>query len=414
MLGATMSRTIAVVGGGAAGFFSALAAKEHAPEVNVILFEKTAQLLSKVKISGGGRCNVTHHCFDPKILVQNYPRGNKELLGPFHRFQPADTIEWFRKRGVILKEESDGRIFPISNCSETIIHCFLQEAHALAINIQKQTKLEKIRKVEEGFILEIQGKDSMFVDRVILATGSASGGWAFAKELGHTIQTPVPSLFTFTIPNFPLKDIAGVSHPKVALKLEESQFQQIGPILITHWGFSGPAVLKLSAVAARYLAEKNYQTSLFVDWAPEFSETQLLHYIEKERQEHPSQQLGNVRIGSISKSLWKGICEKLLLNTQASLCSFAKSNFIQLSHLIKKDRYAISGKTTNKEEFVTCGGVTLSEVCFKTMESKICPHLFFCGEILDIDGVTGGFNFQNAWTTGWLAGRASGSYSRFD
>ncbi|MCB1118941.1 MAG: aminoacetone oxidase family FAD-binding enzyme [Chlamydiia bacterium] len=349
---------IAIIGGGAAGFFAALTAKEANPKAEVHLFERSNKLLAKVRLSGGGRCNVTHACFDPKALVLNYPRGHKELLGPFHRFQPQDTIAWFESRGVPLKEEADGRMFPLSNSSETIISCFVQEAKKLGVHIHTQATITAI---DKGFFLH--GPDMAF-DRLILTTGSSRFGWEVAKQFGHTIQSPVPSLFTFNIPNFPLEHLSGVSLPHATLTIAGTQFLQTGPLLITHWGFSGPVALKLSAFAARYLAEKNYHITLQVNW-------------------HPDQKL--------PKRLFKTLQER-------ETC-------------FENDPYTVSGKTTNKAEFVTCGGITLSEVNFKTLESKRCPNLFFAGEILDIDGITGGFNFQNAWTTAHLAGTAAANHS---
>ncbi|MGA8164026.1 MAG: NAD(P)/FAD-dependent oxidoreductase [Waddliaceae bacterium] len=398
---------IAIIGGGAAGFFSALAAKELDPETEVLLLERSAKLLSKVRISGGGRCNVTHACFEPQFLVKHYPRGYKELLGPFHRFQPRDTMEWFNVRGITLKQETDGRMFPVSDCSDTIIDCFLGEAQRLGVNIRTQTKLHAIRKVEKGFELDTGMQPPLFVHRVILATGSSRSGWEFAKSLGHTIQTPVPSLFAFNILSFPLVKLAGVSVNRAKLKLEGSRFEQTGPLLITHWGFSGPAALKLSAFGARFLAERKYVGSLYVDWLPEFSETELRQLLETELLAHPAQYLGNLRVPSLSKNLWRELCNRSGLSSRSPSSLLSKNAILRLCETLKSDHYEICGKTTNKEEFVTCGGITLSEVQSKTMESKYCKGLFFCGEILDIDGVTGGFNFQNAWTTGWIAGRAA-------
>lgn len=391
---------IAIIGGGAAGFFSALVAKEANPEAEVFLIERGAQLLTKVRISGGGRCNVTHSCFDPKELTQHYPRGAKELIGPFHRFQPQDTISWFQERGVRLKTEGDGRMFPVSDSSNTIINCFLEEAERLGIHIKTRTKLESIKKKSTGFELTPLHGSPFTVDRLILATGSGRGGWDFARALGHTTQSPVPSLFTFNVPSFPLKPLLGVS-TRARLKLEGSRLMQEGPLLITHWGFSGPAALKLSAYGARYLAEKNYEVTLQIDWVPHLSEEQLF------REEQSSKQLGNFRIDPLPKKLWKALCTRAGLSTEAPFNSLGKGAISRLCETLKRDRYKVKGKTTNKEEFVTCGGITLSEVDFRRMESRCCPNLFFCGEILDIDGVTGGFNFQNAWTTGWLAGRAA-------
>lgn len=375
---------IIVVGGGAAGFFAAIAAKTTYPQASVILHERSNQVLSKVRISGGGRCNVTHACFDPKELVKNYPRGSKELLGPFHRFQPLDTIQWFLEKGVPLKTEADGRMFPVTDSSETIIQCLLKEAQRVGLEIRLQSK----------FTLE-----TFDGDRLILATGSAPSGWDIAKKLGHTIEPPVPSLFTFNIPHFPLESVAGISLDRARLELEGTKLFQEGPLLITHWGLSGPAALKLSAFGARYLAENNYEVTLSIDWLPQFSVEELTSLLT---QEHSHKKLSSIRSLPLPKRLWNLLCE----GENQQINRMSKSTLRQLCEKLKRDRYQVKGKTTNKEEFVTCGGVTLSEVHFKTMESKLHPGLYFCGEILAIDGITGGFNFQNAWTTGWIAGTA--------
>jgi len=398
---------VVVIGGGAAGFFAALAAKELNPTANVIILERSAKLLSKVRISGGGRCNVTHACFEPRLLVQNYPRGQKELLSPFHAFQPRDIIEWFKSRGVILKQEEDGRMFPVSDSSSTIIDCFLKEAKKLGVEIRTQTKLHSIKKVEKGFELDIGTDKLFFAHHIILATGSSPIGWEISKSLGHTIQVPVPSLFTFNIPSFSMSGLSGISTDRVKVKIKDSKFEQVGALLITHWGFSGPAILKLSAFAARYLSERNYDFSVVIDWLPDFTEQELRDKIEKARKEHPTKHFGNVQIVSLPKNLWKKLYEKADLASHMLMNSISKKAITKLCEVLKKEQYKVHGKTTNKDEFVTCGGVTLSEVEFKTMESKLCKNLFFCGEVLDIDGITGGFNFQNAWTTGWIAGRSA-------
>lgn len=327
-----MEKRVIVIGGGAAGCFAALVCAEAHPEAEVIILEKTRQPLAKVRISGGGRCNVTHACFDPKTLCESYPRGHKELLGPFHRFQPQDTIEWFRKRGITLKAEQDGRMFPITDKSETIIHCFLTEIERRGIKLQLGEKVDQLPDA----------------DAIILATGSARQGYALAQEAGHTIISPVPSLFSFNVPSSPLLHLAGVSVSEATVWLEGGSRKETGPLLITHWGFSGPAVLKLSAWEARFLHKKNYQATCVIEW--------------------------------------KDNLPKRLKRENPPNC------------------FQIEGKTTYKKEFVTCGGIALKEVDFKTMESRLRPSLYFAGEILDIDGITGGFNFQNAWTTGWIAG----------
>jgi predicted Rossmann fold flavoprotein len=398
---------IGIIGAGAAGFFAALAAKELNPLAEVVLIEGSAKLLSKVKISGGGRCNVTHSCFDPKALVQNYPRGNRELLGPFHHFQPQDTIHWFESRGVRLKTEKDGRMFPVTDSSSTIIDCLLNEANRIGVRIQTLCKLKAISKINDHFALDLGSNNPMLVDRVILATGSSKTGFDFALALGHTIQPPVPSLFTFNVPNFPLIEISGVSLPKALLSIGGTKLVQTGPLLITHWGFSGPAALKLSAWAARYLAEQNYSVDLIIDWIPDLSSDQILQSIQSERENFPKNPISSFKNLALPKSLWLALLNRAEIDPQCPYNSLSKVSQVRLVNVLKRDCYKVEGKTTNKEEFVTCGGITLSEVSFKTMESRICPGLFFCGEILDIDGVTGGFNFQNAWTTGWIAGRSA-------
>ncbi len=382
-----------VVGGGAAGFFAALSAKQANPQARVALLEKSAVLLAKVRISGGGRCNVTHACYDPSLLIQNYPRGFNELRGPFHRFQPKNTIQWFESRGVALKVEPDGRIFPISDDSETIIQCLLLEAQKLGVEIFLRQRIQQIIKTDRGF------EAGPFVaQKLILATGSTSEGHAWAEQLGHTIQKPVPSLFTFNIPTSPLKDLSGVSVEPVVLTIQN--IWQKGPLLITHFGFSGPAALKLSAWAARALHEKNYKADLVVNWLPE--EKQVFAKLQQLKQASPQKTLLSENPFELPKNLWK-----TLLGAEKRLNDFSIRELQLLSQKLQEDRYSVDGKTTHKEEFVTCGGVTLKEINFKTMESKICPGLYFAGEILDIDGVTGGFNFQNAWTTGFIAGTSS-------
>lgn len=331
-----------VIGGGAAGIFAAI-------HCNAILLERTNQLLAKVRISGGGRCNVTTSIVDPKELIQNYPRGGRELLGPFHHFGPLDTRVWFEERGVPLKTEADGRIFPRSNRSQTIIDCLMEAAKGLDIRMQQ--KIGAISKVGDHFEIECNG-EVLKCDKLILATGSAKAGYRWAENLGHTIQEPVPSLFTFNVPSSPLKELSGIAVQDCIVSLPGSSFQQRGPVLITHFGFSGPAIIKLSAWSARYLHDLAYQAPLTIRWTPPFPK-RLKRFLKEETQ-----------------------------------------------------NYLIEGKTTHKEEFVTCGGVTLKEIDFRTMESHLCKGLHFAGEVLDIDGVTGGFNFQNAWTTGFLAGKA--------
>ena len=393
-----MTQTIVIIGGGAAGFFAAVTSAKTNPSAGVILLEKTRSLLSKVRISGGGRCNVTHACFDPKELVKNYPRGSKELIGPFHRFQPQDTIRWFEERGVELKTEEDGRMFPITDQSETIIVCLQEEAKKTGVQIRLQQTIESIEKKEKGFEIHLSQDEKLLCDKIILATGSSHQGHTLAQSLGHTIIPPVPSLFTFNVPDSSLHELAGISVNPAILKIEGTKLRQEGPLLITHWGFSGPAALKLSAWGARILHEMNYEAILCVNWHP--------HPLDllKLKKEHPLQLLSLLNPPSLAKQLWRYLLIKAQIDTQKKLKDLGDKTLSQLAHFLQNDTYKIQGKTTYKQEFVTSGGISLNEVNFKTMESKKCPGLYFAGEILDIDGVTGGFNFQNAWTTGWIAG----------
>jgi len=390
-----------VIGGGAAGVFAAISAKAAHPEAKVALLEKSAVLLAKVRVSGGGRCNVTHACLDPARLTQNYPRGFAELRGPFHHFQPRDTIDWFAARGVELKVEADGRMFPVTDQSETIIDCLLTEAKRLGVEIFLRQKIQNISKTELGFAI-----GSFMSQKVILATGSGADGHLWAEQLGHTIQKPVPSLFTFNVPTSPLKELSGISIDDVELTIGGTSLKQRGPLLLTHFGFSGPAALKLSAWGARVLHEKSYRVELLINWLPQLSKDQIFEALFQLKQSAPQKTLLAENIFRFPKNLWKE-----LSGEPKRLNDFSRKELQDLAQKLHEDRYQVEGKTTHKEEFVTCGGVTLKEVHFKTMESKICPGLFFAGEILDIDGVTGGFNFQNAWTTGFLAGTSSCSFT---
>ncbi len=365
-----------VIGGGAAGFFSAIESASQGQRI--LLLEKTDTLLAKVRISGGGRCNVTHHLFEPREVASNYPRGFKELIGPLTRFGPTETMEWFESRDVPLKNESDGRMFPRSNTSETIIHCLESEAKKADVTIRKMVKIEQI---EAGFKIYLRGGEVLEAHELLLATGSSPKGHAWASQLGHSIQPPIPSLFTLNVPTSPLKGFSGISISEATLSICGHSFT--GPLLITQFGFSGPAAIKLSAWAAKELHSVNYHTTLEIDWLPKFSPEEITIALKNKSPLLP-------------KKLWKQLTKhlKTLPSKKELRAAFEK---------LKWDSYKVEGKTTNKEEFVTCGGITLSEVDFKTMDSKLCSNLFFAGEILDIDGITGGFNFQSAWTTGWIA-----------
>ncbi|HSX03545.1 MAG TPA: NAD(P)/FAD-dependent oxidoreductase [Rhabdochlamydiaceae bacterium] len=393
-------KDLVVMGGGAAGIFAAIHAKMACPNAKVIVLEKTAVLLSKVRISGGGRCNVTHALFDPFLLVKNYPRGSKELIGPFQVFQPKDTVEWFESRGVPLKTEPDGRMFPISDDSETIIESLLSQARKLGVEILLRARIQNIIKTEDFFELFPKEGSKIQTRTLLLATGSSPEGYSAAESLGHSIQKPVPSLFTFNVPTSPLKELSGIAVQNVRLKI--ANFVQEGPLLITHFGFSGPAALKLSAWGARYLFEKNYHVELLINWLPALSQEAIFHLLIQFKRENPQKPFLSENLFGLPKNLWKTFLDSLANKRSHDISHAQLRNLAEKLHC---DHYQVEGKTTNKEEFVTCGGVTLKEVNFKTMESKICPNLFFAGEILDIDGVTGGFNFQSAWTTGYIAGQ---------
>jgi predicted Rossmann fold flavoprotein len=405
------SLKVIVIGGGAAGFFGSIACATTHPHSQATLIEAGKKTLTKVAISGGGRCNVTHHCFEPAQLVQYYPRGGKELRGAFTRFQPRDTVVWFEGRGVKLKTEADGRIFPVTDNSETIVNCLLEGVKTAGVKLVTGTPVKSVRKSGTKFLVELKMGEELECDRLLIATGSNPLGYVWAKKLGHTIEPPVPSLFTFNIKDTRLKDLAGVSLEKVYLKLlgtGKNKLEQTGIVLITHWGLSGPAVLKLSAWGARTMQECNYQLPLLINWLPEYNLETLRQYFLRLKIEIPKKQIYSYSPLGLPKRLWQSLVINSGVTPQTIWAELAKKNLNTLVEELTQGKYSIEGKGVFKEEFVTCGGVSLKEVDFKTMESKICPGLYFAGEILDIDGVTGGFNFQSAWTTAWLAGQAMG------
>lgn len=400
-----MKKKIVVIGGGAAGFFGAIACARAHPACSVILIEKMRQVLAKVRVSGGGRCNVTHACFDPAELVRAYPRGCKALLGPFTRWQPRDTIAWFKACGVELKTEADGRMFPISNSSETIIQCLLQEAEKAGVILRRETE---VLSIERGFTLHLKDEESLHADALLLATGSSKKGYEWAEHLGHTIVPPVPSLFTFNIKDERLEDLSGLSVPHVHLTIEGTNLKQEGPLLVTHWGLSGPAILKLSAWGARILHDLHYEAVLRVNWVPDHKPEEIKAQLQEMRTSRGKKQLWNEPLYGLPKNLWKKLLAAAAVKEDRLFAQLSNAELQALTLQLTAARFAISGKSTNKEEFVTCGGVALNEVNFQTMESKLCPGLYFAGEILDIDGITGGYNFQNAWTTAWIAGNSMG------
>jgi predicted Rossmann fold flavoprotein len=405
---------IVVIGGGAAGFFGAIACAKVNPAAQVTLIEASRQPLAKVLISGGGRCNVTHACFEPGELVQNYPRGAKALRGAFSRFQAKDTVAWFAAHGVYLKTEADGRMFPVTNTSETIVECLIKAAAKSGVKLRIGTPVSSVQQtLKDGrFELLLKSGEMIKCDRLLLATGSSLVGYKIARELGHKIEPPVPSLFTFNILDQKLRELAGVSVNSVQLRLSaggKSQLEQTGPLLITHWGLSGPAVLKLSAWGARVLHESRYQTTLLVNWLPDLHQEQVREKILAVKDEWGKKAIALHRGVDLPHRLWQYIITRAAITTEDRWAEISNKTLNQLVQELTQGQYVINGKGVFKEEFVTCGGLNLKEVNFQTMESKLVPGLYFAGEILDIDGVTGGFNFQSAWTTAYLAGDAMGT-----
>ena len=405
---------VVVIGGGAAGFFGAIHVAQF-PHTNVTLIEAGRQPLAKVRVSGGGRCNVTHHCFEPSQLVQNYPRGGKALRGAFSRFQPLDVVRWFNAEGVKLKTEVDGRMFPVSDDSETIVEALMFAAKKAGVVILTNVLVQKVEYLGTNkFDITLKNRENILCDRLLLATGSSPSGYAIARSLGHELEPPVPSLFTFNIKDSKLHELAGVSVNPAIVKLISSansekkkssrnQLEQSGALLITHWGLSGPAVLKLSAWAARELYECNYQAKLAVNWIPSLKAEAVKQILLSAKTDQPKKFISNYCPVDVSLRLWEYLLDKAEVELEKRWADVSNKAIQQITNVLTASEYAIAGKGVFKDEFVTCGGVRLQDVNFQTMESKICSGLFFAGEILDIDGVTGGFNFQNAWTTAWIA-----------
>lgn len=410
-----MSATrVVVVGGGAAGYFAAITCAETNPAAQVALYEATAHPLAKVRISGGGRCNVTHACFEPRELVKRYPRGGRELLGAFHRWSPRDTIAWYADRGVELKTEADGRMFPVTDDSATIVACLEKEAAAAGVVVHTQLGVRKVEGRGPGstapplFHVTLTDGSTVTCDRLLIATGGnrASAGLTMAAQLGHTIEPTVPSLFTFHIDDRRLVGLSGVSLEQATTSVPGTKLGESGALLITHWGLSGPAILKLSAWGARELADCDYAFKLRVNFVPPHTRESALPALAAGRTEHPRKQLGTWNPFGLPQRLWERLLQTHGLEAAKTWAGVANAALNQLAEGLTAADFEVVGKSMNKEEFVTCGGVRLREVDFKTMESKVCPGLHFAGEVLDIDGITGGFNFQAAWTTGRLAGLA--------
>ncbi|MCI0406429.1 MAG: NAD(P)/FAD-dependent oxidoreductase [candidate division Zixibacteria bacterium] len=401
---------IAIIGGGAAGFFGAISAVIHNPSSKITLLEAAGQPLRKLKISGGGRCNVTHHCFDPTELVKGYPRGAKELLGPFTRFGPKETVEWFEKEGVRLKTEGDGRMFPITDKSETVIECLVSAAQKRGVGLRLGAKVKNITAIGAGrteFEIEMGDGTREKFERVLLATGGSPAGHRMAAALGHSIVPTVPSLFTFNVKDPRIAGLAGISFENVRLTLSDNDgnhFEQTGPLLITHWGLSGPAVLKLSARGARVLKACNYRAALAVNFLPEYKLEGLYRELVRFKEQNGRKRVGSEKLFAIPARYWGRLVHAAGIAEELTWTNVSKKQMNAVGVELSAARFAVSGKGIFKEEFVTAGGVSLKEVDFKTMQSRVCPGLFLAGEILDIDGITGGFNFQSAWTAGWLAG----------
>ena len=392
---------IAIIGGGAAGFFAAITCAETNPSCQVTIFERGKNVLEKVRVSGGGRCNVTHACFEARELVKYYPRGSRELLGPFMQFGPRDTVEWFERRGVLLKAESDGRMFPISDDSQTIVDCLTRAAHRAGVVVLTSTRVEKIEAIHGKWRI-----GAATFDKIMVATGSNTTVWEWLKALGHTIVTPVPSLFTFNTKDTRLRELAGVSVPAARLSIPGTKLSAEGPLLVTHWGLSGPAVLRISAWGARDLQQLAYKFPLEINFLGEKKLLEVAALLAAIKLENSKKIVYSNPAFNLPSRLWQRLVEASGIAAEKRWADLGKNDLQQLVAQLAGATFQITGKSTFKEEFVTAGGVLLKEVNFKTFESRFCSNLYFAGEVLDIDAITGGFNFQAAWTGGYLAGQA--------
>jgi hypothetical protein len=403
-----MSKKLIVIGGGAAGFFCAVTAARLQPALQVTLMEKSGKVLSKVKVSGGGRCNVTHSCFDINEMSRNYPRGSNFVKKAFHNFFTTDTIRWFEERGVVLKKEEDGRMFPVTDSSQTIIDCLIRELNKHKVEMLLHAEVKRINKVSDIFNLELNDGRVLTSDFLCIASGGypKSAQFEWIKSTGHTIEEPVPSLFTFNIPQHPVTSLMGVTIPHTKVKVAGTKLEQSGPLLITHWGLSGPAVLKLSAWGARILAEKSYEFTILVNWLPSLNEQDLNEHIQQTRFEAGAQRLiGRNNLG-LPQRLWEYLVDQSAISKEKRWADLSYKEQQRLVRLVLGSEFQVKGKTTFKEEFVTSGGVRLNEIDHHTMMSKKTAGLFFAGEVMDVDGITGGFNFQHAWTSGYIAGKS--------
>ncbi len=405
-----IKKRLVVVGGGAAGFFCAVNAARLYPSLEVMLVEKSSHLLSKVRISGGGRCNVTHACFSIAEMIKKYPRGASFLKKAFHHFFTTDTIAWFKERGVEIKTESDGRMFPSSNSSQTIIDCLMQEANRYGVAILMNREVREITKKDRGFHLLFSNSTILETDFLCIASGGypKSTQFEWLQKIGHSIEAPVPSLFTFNMPGNPITALMGITVEKVQVKLVGGKLVEEGPLLITHWGMSGPAILKLSAWGARDLAVKNWQFGIVINWLPAYNEQTLKDKFQQVRFDIAAQKISNRNPFLLPQRLWDYLLQQSGVDENIRWADLPAKEQNKLIKNICAQEFSVNGKTTFKEEFVTSGGISLDEVDHASMQSKILPNLFFAGEVLNVDGVTGGFNFQNAWTTGWIAAKAIG------
>ncbi len=405
-------KEIVIVGGGAAGFFGAITAAQASAAAGtparVTILEKGAQVLAKVRISGGGRCNVTHACFDARALAARYPRGERALIAPFQRFQPRDTIEWFAQRGVPLKTEEDGRMFPVTDSSQTIIDCLMSEAERAGVRLRTRCGVERVeRRDHGGFVLNLSDGGTLECDTLMLATGGArTATRELAAMLGHTVEEPVPSLFTFHVEAPWLRELPGISVDEVAASVPGTKLRERGPLLITHWGVSGPVILRLSAWGARILHGLGYQFPIQIQWFPNLNREQIAAALHEQRQKQPGAAVVNTPLRPLPARLWEQLVREAGIAPETRWAVLPRAEQHRLADLLYRTELSVTGKSTHKAEFVTCGGVKLGEVNFKTMESRLVPNLYFAGEVLDIDGITGGFNFQAAWTTAWIAGNA--------
>lgn len=403
-----MKKHLVVIGGGAAGFFCAVNAARMNPALKVTITEKTNKLLSKVKVSGGGRCNVTHACFDIADMSESYPRGRHFVKKAFHQFFTTDTIQWFEERGVKLKAEKDGRMFPMTDSSQTIIDCLMREADKYGVEVMMQAEVKKISVINGKWSIRLSDSRLLTSDYTCIASGGypKSSMFEWLKEIGHTIEEPVPSLFTFNLPGHPVTKLMGVSVEKAKVKITGTKLDEQGPLLITHWGMSGPVILRLSAWGARDLAICNWRFTILVNWLPDFNEQSVREKFQQLRIEHASLKVENKNTFGLPSRLWEFLAEQSGVKQEwrwADLPSAVQNRFIKNLCTYTCE---VKGKTTFKEEFVTAGGIKLSEIDANTMMSKKIPNLFFAGEVMDVDGITGGFNFQHAWTSGFIAAKS--------